>query len=72
MPLDATRLSAAIRSGLIGDVRTHAVDNDALTALCDVIAAAVVTEVTTNAVVPALGLVAPGGGGPVTGAAVVT
>lgn len=46
-------------------------DNAALTALCDAISQTVVDHVTANATVavPALGLVAPTGGGPVTGAA---
>lgn len=72
MPLDATRLSAAIRSGLLGNADAAAVDNAGLTALCNEIAAAVVAEITTNAVVLPVLLVAPPGGGPVTGTGGVT
>lgn len=70
--LDATRLGAAIRTALLADADTKAQDNDALTAVCNAIATAVLTEITTNAVVLPLLLVAPPGGGPVTGTGVVT
>lgn len=48
----------------IGDIETTRLN------LCKALGAAIVTHITTNAVVPALGLTAPNG--PVTGAAIVT
>jgi len=51
MALSASVLSAAIRAGLLGNGDSAAVDNDALTALCDEIAGAVVAHVIANAVV---------------------
>ncbi len=72
MPLDASRLSTAFRARLIANGDSHAVDNAALTALCDELAAAVVDELTANAVVLPLLLVAPPGGGPVTGTGTVS
>jgi hypothetical protein len=72
MPLNATRLATAIKSALLANGATQAQDNAALQAMCTAIAGAVISEITTNAtVVPAL-LVAPSGGGPVTGTGVVT
>lgn len=72
MPLSASRLSAAIKAALISNPDTGAIEGDATTAFCDVIAQAVVAEITANAaVVPTL-LVAPPGGGPVTGTGGVT
>lgn len=72
MPLNAPRLATAIETALLADPSTGAQNNAALTAVCTAIAQAVVVEVTTNALVlPAL-LVAPPGGGPVTGTGVVT
>lgn len=72
MALSTSRLSASIRAKLVA--RSWAADGPELTAFCDDIAQAVIEEITTNAVVPALGLIAPPGtaGGPVTGSAVVT
>lgn len=68
MPLNAPRLSAAIRAGLLANPATLAQDNASLTATCDAIALAVLSEITANAVVnPLPGLVAPPAGGPVTG-----
>ena len=73
MALSASVLSAAIKAQrLAGNPGAQIVNNAALTADCDAIAAAVVAHITAAAVlvVPGLGLVAPGGaGGPVTGAA---
>jgi hypothetical protein len=71
MALSATVLSAALRAALIskGEGIT---DNAATTALCDAIAEAVVAHITANAVVLPVLLVAPPGGGPVTGTGVVT
>jgi cation transporter-like permease len=72
MPLDASRLAVAIRAALLADATSKAVDNAALTALCQAIAGAVIAEITANAtIVPAL-LVAPPGGGPVTGTGGIT
>jgi len=51
MALSPSVLSAAIKAGLLGNGDSAAVDNDALTALCDEIAAAVVTHITSSAVV---------------------
>jgi hypothetical protein len=72
MPLNATTLATAIRSALLANPSTGAVNNAALTATCTAIASAVVSHITSAAVVlPAL-LVAPPGGGPVTGTGVIT
>jgi len=72
MPLNPTRLATAIKAALLADPDTQAQNNDALQAMCTAIAAAVITEITGNAtVLPAL-LVAPPGGGPVTGTGVVS
>jgi len=61
-----------MRAALLANTATKAQDNAALTAMCDEIAGAVVAHITSAAVVlPAL-LVAPPGGGPVTGTGVVT
>jgi hypothetical protein len=74
MALNATTLASAIKAALLADPNTLAQNNASLDAVCTAIAGAVVTHITTNAVVPALGLIAPPGtaGGPVTGSAVVT
>jgi hypothetical protein len=72
MPLSPTRLSAAIRARLLANADTAAQDNDALTAMCDEIAGAVIDEITANAVVLPQLLVAPSGGGPVTGTGTVS
>jgi len=76
MALSPSRLSAAVRAGLLANADTLAQDNDSLTAVCDAIAVAVIAEITANGVVavPATGLVAPGGmsPAPVTGAATGT
>jgi len=72
MALNATTLGDAIKAALLADAETGAIDNAALTKTCTAIASAVVSHITTSAVVlPAL-LVAPPGGGPVTGTGVVT
>jgi hypothetical protein len=70
--LDANALSAALRSVMLAKPQLNAVDGQALTDLCDSIAVAVVTHITTNAVVLPLLLVAPPGGGPVTGTGTIT
>lgn len=60
-------LSSAIRVALLANPDVQAVDGDALSGLCDAIASAVLTHLVANAVVLPLLLVAPPGGGPVTG-----
>lgn len=67
MPLVASRLSAAIKAALIANPDTGAIEGDATTAFCDAIAQAVIAEITANALVAPTLLVAPSGGGPVTG-----
>jgi hypothetical protein len=51
MALNATTLSAAIKAGLLANGDAQAVDNAALTALCDEVASAVVAHITAQAVV---------------------
>jgi len=51
MALSAPVLSAAMKAGLLANANAAAVDNAALTALCDEIAAAVVAHVTVAGVV---------------------
>jgi hypothetical protein len=51
MALNATTLSAAIKAGLLANGDAQAVDNAALTALCDEVASAVVAHITASAVV---------------------
>lgn len=72
MALSATVLRDAIRANLVS--RGWAEDNPELTEFCSDIASAIVSHIVASAVVavPSVGLVAPGGGGPVTGAAVGT
>ena len=72
MPLSASVLSGLIKANLLGNAAAQAQDNPALQALCDEIAEAVVTHITTSAVVVPTALVAPSGGGPVTGTGTVT
>jgi hypothetical protein len=72
MALSASVLSAAMRSALLANPDTQALPNDALTAVCDAIAQAVVSHITASAIVLPLLMVAPPGGGPVTGTGVVT
>jgi hypothetical protein len=72
MPLDHSRLAAAIRANMLADESIGAVDAEPLTAMCNAIASAVITEITGNAVVVPTLLVAPSGGGPVTGTGAVT
>lgn len=69
MALSSSVLSAAIRSAIIAKPAIQALDNAALTDLCDAIAGAVVTHITGAAVVVPTALLAPPGtsGGPVTG-----
>jgi hypothetical protein len=72
MTLNASALGAAIRAARLADAATKAVDNAALTADSNAIASAVIAHITANAVVLPLLLVAPPGGGPVTGTGTVT
>jgi len=72
MALSSTVLSAAIQANLLANGDSNAVAGDALTALCDEIAAAVVTHLTSAGVVLPTALVAPSGGGPVTGTGTIT
>jgi hypothetical protein len=67
MALSASVLSAAIKANLLANEDSQVVDNDALQAMCDEIGAAVVAHVTGAGVVMPTALVAPAGGGPVTG-----
>lgn len=46
--------------------------NSDMAKFCNALAQAIVTYITANATVPSTGLVAPNGGGPVTGATTVT
>jgi hypothetical protein len=72
MALSATVLSAAMRAKLLAAPDVSAVDDEGLTAMCDALAEAVVEHVTAAAVVLPVLLVAPPGGGPVTGTGSVT
>lgn len=60
MALSISALSAGLRSAMLVNAETlGAIDGEALTALCDVIASEVINHITNNAVVtvPATGLV---------------
>jgi hypothetical protein len=72
MALSASTLSALMRAKLLAAPDTNATDGEALTAMCDALAEAVVEHVTAAAVVVPTLLVAPLGGGPVTGTGSVT
>jgi hypothetical protein len=72
MALSAATLSAAMKAALLANPSTQAIDNAALTAVCDAIAQSVVSHITASAIVLPLLMVAPPGGGPVTGTGVVT
>ncbi len=63
MALNPTTLSAALKSALLANTDAKAINNTALTALCDCIAQAVIVHITTQGVV--IGTSATGG--PVTG-----
>ena len=71
MALSASRLASSIRSKMLANTAIGALDNDALTGMCQAIASAVVEEITGHGVVNPAGfptpLTAPPGGGPVTG-----
>ena len=66
MPLSSSVLSAAMRAAILAS-EAKGVDGPELTALCDAISEAVVAHLVANALVIPSALVAPTGGGPVTG-----
>lgn len=71
MALSASVLSGLIRSKLLADGDSAAVDNDALTALCDCIAEACVEHIVAAAVVtvaPGIAVATAGGPAAQTGA----
>lgn len=70
-PSCTTGLSKRIRDEILANVDS-AIDGDQLRALAHAIAVAVVDEIQANATVLPTLLVAPGGGGPVTGTGTVT
>jgi len=68
MPLDPSRLANGIKTHLLDNASvSQAREGEALDALCLAIAVAVIVEFTANGVILPLLLVAPPGGGPVTG-----
>lgn len=73
MALSSSTLASLIRTKLLANPDTHAVDNPALTAFCTCIAEAVVEHVVANGVVTlqpssvAVGAMGGGPGVPVTG-----
>lgn len=72
MALDAAVLSAAIEAAMLADGSIGAVKCAGLTGLCDAIAGAVVAHITSAAVVVPTALLAPPGGGSVTGVGGIT
>lgn len=62
MALNPSTLATAIRAGFLARPETGAKDNAALTAMCEVIAQAVVAHVTSSAVVVGTATGAMGGG----------
>jgi hypothetical protein len=73
MALNLATLTASIKAGLdAGGGATSGPGAVLSLAMAQGIATGIITEFQTNAVVPGTGLVAPAGGGPVTGAALVT
>lgn len=73
MPLTGSSdaLSTTLRAAILG-ANCGAVDGAALTGLCNAISTTVVAHIVANALVMPLLLVAPPGGGPVTGTGTVT
>lgn len=69
--MSTSRLAASIKAKLLA-APAGAVDNAALQAMVTAFAEAIVEEVTANASVVPTALVAPNGGGPVTGTGSVT
>lgn len=72
MALNPTTLASLIKTNMLANPAIGAQPGAALDGLCTAIATAVVAHIQAAAVVPGTGLVAPGGGGPVTGASTVT
>lgn len=74
MPLAAPALSTLMQANIAAKPSISATDATATKDLCDAIAAAVVTHITTAAVVVPTAMLAPPGtaGGPVTGVGNVT
>lgn len=72
MTMNATTLSTTMRAAMLATPAIGAVDGPALTALCDAISTTVVAHITTLAVVAPALMVAPVGGGPVTGTGTVS
>jgi len=72
MALDAATLADQLRIALLADPKSQAIDNDALAAVCTAIATAVVSHIVAMGIVLPLLMVAPPGGGPVTGTGVIT
>lgn len=68
MALNVVTLTVSIKAAFVAGGADPA--SPLLTALASGLAAAIITEFQTNAVVPALGLVSPAG--PVTGATLIT
>lgn len=67
MALSATTLATAIKSKLLADEDSMAVDNAALTALCKAVAEATVDHITSSAVIaPGAATTCPAGAGTVT------
>lgn len=71
MPMTSAGLSAVIKSNLtsVNGFRASSTEGQAF---CDQLAAAIVGYIQANATVLPTALVAPGGGGPVTGVGTVT
>lgn len=69
MALNAVTLGDSFKAAFVAN---GAADNAATTALCTALALAVVSHITTNGVVVPTLLVAPPGGGPVTGTGTIT
>lgn len=75
MALSASVLSAAMRAAMLADPDIEAIDDVRLTKMCDALAGAVVSHITSSAVVvPGTTLIAPGGmtPAPCTGTATIT
>jgi hypothetical protein len=74
MPMSSAGLSAAIKATLTarGWFNGNATSQAEMQAFCDDLANAIVPYIQTNATVLPTLLVAPGGGGPVTGTGTVT
>jgi hypothetical protein len=71
MPLSPPVLSGLIQTNMLANPAIGAVSGAALSGMCDAIATAVITHLTTAGVVTSTG-VAPPGGGPVPSVGVIT